>query len=196
MSYLRNRYQRTKVRGEFSAWEELLTWVPQGSVLGPLLFYAVEDTDICNFADDTNPNASGFNLKDIMTDIEHNCSILVEWFWDNYLTLDTDKCHLIVSGYNYEAIYAKVGDALLWEENSVKLLGLFIDSDLSFHGHVKVLSKKALQRLYAIARLANIISEHKRKVLIKTFFLSQFRGFTSSQDNSYFLLHGHSSSRS
>ena len=68
-------------------------------------------------------------------------------------------------------MYAKVGDAPLWEEHSVKLLGLFIDSDLSFHGHVKVLCKKAAQKL-AIARLANVISEHTRKVLIKTFFES------------------------
>ena len=70
-----------------------------------------------------------------MTDVEHDCSILVEWFRDNYLTLNADKCHLLVSGYRYEAMFAKVRDALLWEENSVKLLGLFIDSDLSSRPH-------------------------------------------------------------
>ena len=89
-----------------------------------------------------------------------------------YIYLNAEKCRLINSVYKYEAMYAKVGDALLWEEHSVKLLGLFIDSDLSFHGHVKVLCKKASQKLYAIARLANVISEHKRKVLIKTLFES------------------------
>ena len=92
------------------------------TVLGPLLFniylndsfYAVEDTDICNFADDTTPIASGFNLNDVMKDIEYDCSILVEWFRDNYhLTLIVDKCHLIVSGYKYELIYAKEGEASL-----------------------------------------------------------------------------------
>ena len=37
-NYLSNRYQRTKIEGKYSTWEELLTGVPQGSVLGPLLF--------------------------------------------------------------------------------------------------------------------------------------------------------------
>ena len=69
------------------------------------------------------------------------------------LTLNADKCHLIVSGYKYEAMYAKVGDALLWEEHSVKLSRLFIDSNLSFHDHVKELCKKASQK----ASLANVI---------------------------------------
>ena len=143
--------QRTKVNGAFSDWKELLTGVPQGSVLGPLLFniylndlfYAVEKADICNFADDTTPHASGYDLKEVMIDVEHDCTILVEWFRDNFLTLNADKCHLIVSGHKEEAMYASVGDALLWEEHSVKSLGLFIDSKLTFNIHVQTICKKA-----------------------------------------------------
>ena len=109
-----------------------------------------------------------------MIDVEHDCSLLVEWFRDNYLTLNADKCHLLVSGHKYEAMYASVGDALLWEENSVKLLGLIIDSELTFNSYVQMICKKASQKLTAILRLANIISEKKKKVLLKTFFESQF----------------------
>ena len=58
-------------------------------------------------------NSSGFNLKEVMIDVEHDCTLLVEWFRDNHLTLNADKCHLLVTGHKYEAMYASVGDALL-----------------------------------------------------------------------------------
>ena len=71
-------------------------------------------------------------------------------------------------------MYASVGDALLWEENSVDLLGLFIDSNFTFDIHLQTICKKASQKLTAILRSANITSQEKRIVMLKTFFESQF----------------------
>ena len=71
-------------------------------------------------------------------------------------------------------MFATVGDALIWEEVSAKLLGIIIDSSLTFDNHVKTICKKASQKLTGISRMSNFMSEIKRKVLIQTFFESQF----------------------
>ena len=177
MNYLKNRYQHTKVIEEFSNLEELLTGVP-----GPLLFnlcindlfYAVENSSICNFADYTTPYWCGYKVNELMIDVEDDCITLVAWFKDTFLTLNADKCHLLFSGCNVEHMFASVGDAIIWEENSVKLLGIFIDSNLSFNEHVKTICKKASQKLTVLLRMANILPGEQRKVLVNTFFDSQF----------------------
>ena len=80
----------------------------------------------------------------------------------------------IVSGIKDVLMSAKVGDATIWEECVAKLLGILIDSDLTFNDHVKMICKKASQKLSAISRMADIISIEKRKTLLSAFFESQF----------------------
>ena len=58
-------------------------------------------------------------------------------------------------------MYASVGDALFLEKNSVKLLGLFVDSKLTLDIHMQTIFKMASQKLTAILRLANITSQEK-----------------------------------
>ena len=74
------------------------------------------------------------------------------------------KCYSIVIGHKNEAKYASIGDELIWEEKAVKLLGPIIDRELISDTYVRTICKKASQKLTAILRLANILSEHKRKV--------------------------------
>ena len=52
------------------------------------------------------------------------------------MTLNASKCNLLVSGHKDELIFATVGDALIWEEFSAKLLGIIIDSSLTFNDYV------------------------------------------------------------
>ena len=181
-NYLTNRWQRTKINTSFSSWSELLTGVPQGSVLGPLLFniylndlfWENELTDVCNFADDTTFYSCDQELDTVLTNLEHDSLIAIEWFEANYMKLNADKCHLIVAGHKHEWVWAKVGNQRIWESRVEKLLGIEIDNKLSFSTHVTTICKKANRKLSALRRYSRLLSFEKRRTLLKAFVESQF----------------------
>ena len=54
--------------------------------------------DICNYADDTTIHTYDKNLRDVTHRLEHDCSVALERFFDNFMKLNADKCHLLVLG--------------------------------------------------------------------------------------------------
>ena len=92
-SFLKSRKQRVKVNGSYSEWKNINHGVPQGSVLGPLLFniyinnlfMVVSDSMVCNYTDDTATYVSGHIHNEIIRKLENDISILSKWFWDNYM---------------------------------------------------------------------------------------------------------------
>ena len=141
-TYLSNCWQRTKINTSFSLWSTLLKSVPQGSVLRRILFniflndlfFILKNTEICNFADDTTPHACDTNLDELLLCLEHDTVLTVCWFESNYMKLNTDKCHLIISGNKHESLWTDIWNDKIWESNNVKLLGVNIDRDLKFNG--------------------------------------------------------------
>ena len=153
-----------------------------GSVLGPLLFniylndlfYLAESTEVCNFADDTTFSACDKNLKTLISRLEHDSHLAIEWFESNYIKLNQDKCHLLVSGYKHENIWARIGEVKIWESSKQKLLGVVIDRDLTFNEYVSSLCKKAGSKLSVVSRLSNLMSFQQRRLLMKSFVEAQF----------------------
>ena len=181
-SYLTNRKQRVKINTSFSSWSDLLTGVPQGSVLGPLLFniylndlfWINEFTEVCNLADDTTFYSSDFELENLVRDLEHDSLLAIEWFESNYMKLNTDKCHLLIAGNKSEHIYEKIGNDIIWESKEERLLGVTIDNQLKFDTQITDLCKMAHKKLSALIRYTGIMNFEKRRTLMKSFVESQF----------------------
>ena len=181
-SYLSNRKQRIRINDQFSSWSELLTGVPQGSVLGPLLFniyindlfWVGEYTEICNLADDNTFIASDMDLHQLMVKLEHDSALALEWFGENYMRLNSDKCHLIIGGHRYQQQFLTIGGVQVWETLEQRLLGVEINNKLDFQNHISNLCRTANQKLSALIRFSNLMDFSKRRKSLKSFIESQF----------------------
>ena len=110
-----------------------------------------------------------------MTKLKHDSLLIaIIWFENNYMKLNEEKCHLIVSGHKYEHIWAKIGNSIIWEERIIKLLCINIDSKLTFHQHVSIICDKAGRKLTVLTRLMKILSFQQRRILMKSFIDAQF----------------------
>ena len=183
-SYLTNRQQRVKVNGSFSSWKSVARGVPQGSVLEPLLFNIfindlllfIQNSDICNYADDTTIYTCNKNLDNIVYRLENDCSVALEWFADNFMKLNADKCHLLVPGQRCDdPVTVRIGSANVVNSSEEKQLGVQIDSKLSFDNHVSKLCQKASNKLYALARISPYMDQRKLRTLMRAFITSQFQ---------------------
>ena len=96
------------------------------------------------------------------------------WFQNNYMQLNQDKCHFLISGNTNEHLWTKVGEKMIWESSQEKLLGITIDKNLKFTKHLENICKKASAKVTALARMVKILPFHKKRILMKTFIESQF----------------------
>ena len=178
--YLTNRKQKSKVDSSYSSWEEILFGIPQGSILGPLLFniflcdmfFAMKDIDFPSYADDNTPYVSSDSIEDVIRILENDSIKLFKWFFDNMMKANKDKCRLIVS--SNEHLSMKLDNIEIENNNCERLLGVKIDSKLNFKENLDGIIKKASQKINAFSRIAPYIDIGKRRLLMNSFFASQF----------------------
>ena len=180
-SYLSDRKQRTKVNNSFSKWHGIKSGIPQGSIIGPLLFniyindifYVVSESNLTNYADDNTPYSIHSNIECITNSLVNDTSTLIKWFDDNYFKMNAEKCKLLVTKHDSN-ISVTIDDHTIYASKSVKLLGVYIDNNLDFSEHVSNICRKVSKKLHALQRVSHDMNRDKLRIIMKAFIESQF----------------------
>lgn len=189
-SYLTNRQQMVLFNDEYSSLLPVISGVPQGSVLGPLLFsiYTTEIlrcTEHCSvqaYADDQqvyftfSPSDINYAQAVINSDLENIRKVSLS----HNLKLNPNKCELIIFGSRKQAEFATahlniaVGTTTLPIVSCSKNLGLYLDNQLKFTEHVSSLLRKAYGSLKLLYASRFILPANLKKMLSESLVLSYF----------------------
>ena len=180
LAYFTNRKQKTKIGSSFSDFLNILFGVPQGSILGPLLFIIYicdlfmeyDAIKFANYADDTTPCTYGQSFDEIIVKLETDMSNICEWFHHNGFKANPGKFHFLLSPFVERPV--KIMGSTIKASKEEVLLGVRIDSDLTFKEYVTSICSKANQKFHALTRVIKFMSLQKCRILMKSFITSQF----------------------
>ena len=158
---------------------EYIIWCPTGFCFGASfvsvfiadLFYLNYDLDFASYADDPTPYIFGQDFSSIINLLEPNVNTLFNWFRQNGVIENSGKSHFLTSPYERRS--QKIHDSIVTSSSSEELLGVLIDSELTFHDHVTRLCSKANQKLSALARVSKYMTLQKRRLLMGFYITCQ-----------------------
>ena len=177
-SFLTNRDQFVNLNNCTSSNKTITCGVPQGSILGPLLFTiyindmnkAIIDCLTHHFADDTNLLYAHKDPNVIRKVVNKDLALLFQWLCANRLSLNVAKTEFIIfrpPRKNLpERIVLKLNNTKIFESYNIKYLGLLMDTRLNWKAHIHELSKKLSQ---AIGMLYNIRKSCNQQVLLSLY---------------------------
>ena len=182
-NYLTNRQQRVTVDGSYSEWANISKGVPQGSILGPLLFLtfvndlpkAVETCTVNLYADDTTIYYSNKDPNLVQAAVSADLENIALWIEANGLRMNVAKTQLMTLRRKClkpnQHITIELKGNPITEHDTIKYLGVTVDKDLNWKPHVAEFRRKTLAAIATIRRARCYLPVHTRKMLYNALIL-------------------------
>ena len=186
-SYLSNRTQSVSVNGATSEMSNVTCGVPQGSILGPLLFIiyindmhrTLSNCSVYHFADDTNLIFSHKDPSKITREVNRELEILYDWLCASRLSLNVGKTEFTIfrppSASLTNRITLTLAGTKIFESLKVKYLGIILDSRLTWKIHIDELCKKLGRTVGMLFK----IRYHCNKKVLRSLYFSLFESHLS-----------------
>ena len=164
-SYLSCRQQRVCLQGSSSDWGVIHVGVPQGSILGPLLFSiyvndlpsVIKTCDFNLYADDMEMHCSNVNLSCAEHDLQDDLNSVYSWLCINLLSLNVPKSNVMLVGSRQKLqnrdLKVTIDERPLSRVSSFRYLGLFIEESLTWREHTTSVLQRVLSRVHCLYRL-------------------------------------------
>ena len=182
-TYLLGRQQCVRLEGVCSNFKTVKSGVPQGSLLGPLLFnmfindlnFCVPNVSLRLYADDTTAYLSDVSPTILEVSFNKDLQTLSSWFESNHLTVNSTKTQPLSVGpcaYYYSLF---LNNARIEFLRSIKILGVTLDKDLSYKEHISDQLKKAYAKASALRRIRRFLPHDAMIKLYKAFILPHLK---------------------
>ena len=128
-----------------------------------------------NYADDNTLFHASEHLDDVLQCLREDAETAVKWYKNNWMQANPQKFQFILSKTSQQNVSINIFDSVISSSDTVKLLGITFDSDLSFVSHLKDLCKRASAQLNVLRRFVSILSTENKMSIFHSFILSHFR---------------------
>ena len=184
-SYLDNRSQYVTIQGANSDKNSIKHGVPQGSVLGPLLFLiyindlhrAIRNSSVYHFADDTNLLNINATPQRMQKQVNLDLKSLYKWLLANKISLNCSKTELIffhkpghpIQNFNFNI---KINGHKIIPSDSIKYLGIYLDTTLSGNAHCEILSNKLKRANGMLSKIRHYVPSDELRSIYHSIFSS------------------------